>query len=54
MTTIGEALTINTSVEKIFNYVSTPDNLPKFWPGLVEIADVQSLPEGGYTTRYVY
>ncbi|MFC2009789.1 SRPBCC family protein [Chloroflexota bacterium] len=54
MITIGEAVTINAPVEIIFNYISEPDNLPEFWPSLVEIADIQSLPKGGYKARYVY
>ncbi len=54
MITIAEAVIINAPVEKIFNYVSTPNNLPEFWPSLMEITDVQSLPKGGYKARYVY
>ena len=54
MITITEAVTINAPVEKIFNYVSIPNNLPEFWPSLVEITDVQSLPKGGYKAQYVY
>ena len=54
MSTIGEAVTINAPVEKIFNYLSKPKNLPEFWPSLVKITDVQSLPNGGYKARYVY
>ncbi len=54
MAIIGEAVTINAPVEKIFNYISTPNNLPEFWPSLVKVTDVQSLPEGGYKARYVY
>ncbi|MFC1860362.1 SRPBCC family protein [Chloroflexota bacterium] len=54
MVTIGEAVTINAPVEKIFSYISTPNNLPEFWPSLVEVTDVQSLPKGGYKARYVY
>lgn len=54
MAIIGEAVTINAPVEKIFNYISTPTNLPEFWPSLVEVTDVQSLPTGGYKARYVY
>ncbi len=41
-------------MEKIFDYISTPNNLPEFWPSLVEVTDVQSLPKGGYKARYVY
>ena len=54
MAIIGEAVTINAPVEEIFNYISTPNNLPEFWPSLVEVTDVQSLPKGGYKARYVY
>ena len=54
MITIGEAVTISAPVKKIFNYISTPNNLPEFWPSLVEVTDVQSLPKGGYKARYVY
>jgi len=54
MITIGNAVTINAPVEKIFNYISIPNNLPEFWPSLMEITDVQSLPKGGYKARYVY
>ena len=54
MEIIGEAVTINAPVEKIFNYISTPNNLPEFWSSLVEVTDVQPLPKGGYKTRYVY
>ncbi len=54
MITIGEAVTISEPVKKIFDYISTPNNLPKFWSSLVDITDVQSLPKGGYKVRYVY
>ena len=54
MITIGNAVTINAPVDKIFNYISIPNNLPEFWPSLMEITDVQSLPKGGYKARYVY
>ncbi len=30
------------------------NNLPEFWPSLVEVTDVQLLPNGGYKARYVY
>jgi uncharacterized protein YndB with AHSA1/START domain len=54
MAIIGEAVTVNAPVEKIFNFISKPNNLPEFWPSLVEVTDVQSLPTGGYEARYVY
>lgn len=41
-------------MEKIFSYISIPNNLPEFWPSLVKVTNVQSLPNGGYKARYVY
>jgi len=38
---------IKAPVEKVFDYLSEPTNLPEIWPSLVEINDVQRLPSGG-------
>jgi len=54
MAIIGEAVIVKAPVEKIFDYISKPNNLPEFWPSLVEVTDVQSLPTGGYKAQYVY
>ena len=47
-------ITINAPVEKVFAYLSEPTNLPEIWPSLVEIKDVQRLPNGGTRNRWVY
>jgi len=54
MAIIGEAITIPIPVEKVFDYLSIPDNLPEFWPSLVEITNVESLPEGKYKANFIY
>ena len=54
MTRIEKEATLRAPIEKIFNYISTPSNLLEFWPSLMEIKDVQSLPNGGYSGRWVY
>ncbi|MFC1988486.1 SRPBCC family protein [Chloroflexota bacterium] len=54
MPIIGEAATINAPIEKIFNYVGTPSNLPEFWPSLVEVTDIKPVSEGRYEAKYVY
>ena len=48
------SITIKAPVEKVFGYISEPTNLPEIWPSLVEIKDVQSLPNGGHANRWVY
>ena len=54
MAKVEKTVTINAPVEKIFNYVSDPTNLPEFWPSLVEISDVKTLSNGGHSNRWVY
>ena len=40
-------------LEKIFDFISIPGNLPKIWPGLVEIKNEKLLPNGGYRFRWI-
>ncbi|MFC1903913.1 SRPBCC family protein [Chloroflexota bacterium] len=54
MAKVDKEIWIETPIEKIFGYISDPRNLPEFWPSLMEIKDVQSLPDGGYSARWVY
>jgi uncharacterized membrane protein len=54
MTKALKSITVNAPVEKVYEYISDPTNLPEIWPSLVEIKDVQRLPNGGTSTRWVY
>jgi len=49
-----KTITIKAPVEKVYDYISEPTNLPEIWPSLVEIKDVQKLPSGGTKERWVY
>jgi len=54
MAKVEKTITINAPVEKVFDYIDQPTNLPEIWPSLMEIKDVQTLPNGGHTDRWVY
>ena len=54
MAKVHKEVWIEAPLEKIFDYVSYPSNLPEIWPSLMEIKDVHSLPNGGYGARWVY
>jgi len=54
MTKAGGSITIKSPVEKIFDYINEPTNLPEIWPSLMEIKDVQRLPDGNINNRWVY
>ena len=53
MAKLERSITINAPVEKVCGYIK-PENLPEFWPSLVEVKDVQKLPNGGYSNKWVY
>lgn len=48
------SIIINAPVKKIFDYLSEPTNQPEIWPSLMEIKDVQRLPDGKTKNRWVY
>ena len=54
MATVDKEVTVNAPIEKVFSYISEPSNLPEIWPSLMEMKDVQSLPNGGCSGRWVY
>ena len=54
MTRIDKEVMLEVPIEKIFGYISNPRNMPEFWSNLMEIKDVKSLPNGGYSARWVY
>ncbi len=54
MVTVGEAVTVFAPAEKVFNYLCKPGNLIEIWPSLVEVTDIQSLPNGRYSGRWKY
>lgn len=45
---------IDAPVEEVFDYWKYPANQPEVWPSLVEVKDVQQLPAGGYSWKWVY
>ena len=54
MAKVDKEVWIEAPLDKIFDYVSYPNNMPEFWPSLVEIKDLHTLPNGGYSAQWVY
>ena len=54
MARIEKTITINAPVEKVFDYVDDPTNLPEIWPSLIDVMDVERLPAGGTKFRWRY
>ena len=41
MAKMNKSIMINAPVDKVFEFVTEPTNLPKFWPSLIEVSDVK-------------
>ena len=54
MPVVDKEIVIEAPKEEIFRFVSIPCNLPKIWPGLIEIKNEKLLPNGGYRFRWLY
>jgi hypothetical protein len=54
MAKLMKSILIGAPVEKIFAYMNNPNNLPEIWPSMVEVKDVQTLPNGGACFNYIY
>lgn len=54
MAKIEKSILINAPVEKVFEFMSKPENLPEIWPSLQEVRNVQPLPNGGYCYDWSY
>jgi len=54
MAQINKAIRIEAPVEMVFAFMAEPGNLLEIWPGLLEVKDIQPLPNGGYAYRWTY
>ena len=54
MVKIDRTITIKAPVEKVFNYMTEPTDLPEIWPSMVETRDVKKLPNGGTNFHWIY
>jgi uncharacterized protein YndB with AHSA1/START domain len=54
MAKLEREVIINAPVEKVFQFVATPENFPEVWPSMVDVTDVEALPGGGHKFSWVY
>ncbi len=54
MPIIDHEIAINAPLEKIFNYVNKPSNLPQIWPSFIGVKNEELLPNGGYRFEWTY
>lgn len=54
MAKVKKSIVIRAPAEKVFEYINVPTNLTEIWPSMVGAKDVQRLPNGGNSFRWVY
>lgn len=46
MATIRTSIAIRAPIDRVFDYIADPRNLPEIWPSLVEVRNVEPHPSG--------
>lgn len=54
MTAVEEEISINVSIEAVYEYVATPENHTVMNPSIVEITNVDELANGGYEGDFTF
>jgi uncharacterized membrane protein len=51
---ISKSIEINAPVERVYDFITTPTNLPSVWPSMAEITNVQRSADGSHSFDWVY
>ena len=54
MVKLEKSITINAPVEKVFAFLTDPQNLPEIWPSMIEVKHITPAPKGGFNFDWVY
>jgi hypothetical protein len=54
MAKITKNVQIHAPVEKVFNFIIDPNNLPDIWPGSLVMKEVKRSALGGFNPRWVF
>ena len=54
MAIVMKSIKIDAPADKIFSYIQVPGNLLEIWPSMIEVKDIQPLPNGGNKYGWVY
>ena len=54
MAKLTKSIHVKAPVEDVYNFLYEPENQVEIWPSLIEIKNVQKLPNGGNKYTWVY
>ena len=54
MARVEKEVTVVAPLDQVCSYITEPSNVPEFWPSVQEIKNVEPLPNGGFSGRWLY
>lgn len=54
MKKVSKSIDINASVERVYEFLTHPTNLPSVWPSLVEVSNVNRTSDGNHSFDWIY
>jgi uncharacterized membrane protein len=54
MLKLHKQIVVKAPLEKVFDYVEQPENLPQIWPSLYDVSKVEKIPSGGHRFTWLY
>jgi len=54
MSKISKSIDIDAPAERVWEFMTQPENLPSIWPSLVEVSNVQRKNDGTHSFDWVY
>lgn len=54
MEKIRKIVSIKAPLNKVYDYVTTPENFLEIWPSMVEVTDVKRSADGAHSFNWVY
>ncbi len=54
MAILTKSIHVKAPAEEVYNFLNEPTNQVEIWPSLIEIKDLQQLPNGGNKYTWVY
>ena len=54
MAKLTKRTTIHAPAQEVFDFLEDKTHFPEFWPSMMEVSDIQDLPNGGKHFHWVY
>ncbi len=54
MVKFTKKIEIDAPIERVFEFLTSPENLPEIWPSLIEVSNVRRQDDGNHSFDWVY